>query len=282
MTENHPPALSLLACQLHIPAITSVEERALHLQQTATKIRTQLSRVPAQLVVLPELSSIDYTRKTFDKLAQLSEAHDGASFQVFSPLAREFGITIVYGYPGRSGDKFTICQAAVGSDGQLIGMYEKLHLAQYGASMEKDYFERGRELLVFNLEGVRIAPIICYDIRFPGLCQTLATDHEVDLILHCGAYYRDESFASWPHFVITRAMENQCYVLSLNRAGENYGASMLCPPWMDENHPCEKLDSNAEEFRYFSIKTRNLARARRYPFKKDRLSNYTAIPLRKY
>jgi len=47
--------------------------------------------------------------------------------------------------------------------------------------------------------------------------------HDVDLILHVGAYARDESFYSWHAFAVTRAVENQFFVLSLNRAGTHFG-----------------------------------------------------------
>ncbi|MCP4008417.1 MAG: carbon-nitrogen hydrolase family protein [Proteobacteria bacterium] len=278
MINNTTNILRLLACQLKIPVVTTVDERDLHLQKTAEKIRAHLSEKPADLVILPELSSVDYARDTFDQLNGLAETDFGASFQVFSKIAKEYGVTVVYGYPGRQNKQYTICQAAVGPDGQLLGVYEKLHIAHYGASMEKDYFRRGQNVLVFEHRGIRIAPIICYDIRFSGLCQTLATKHETEIILHCGAYFRDESFTSWHPFAITRAMENQVYLLSLNRAGEDYGQSILCPPWMDEEHPCEAFEKNSEDFRYLNLDMNEITRAREFPFLKDRLDDYEGLP----
>ena len=272
MTKNTANTLRLLACQLTIPKITNVKERDLHLQKTASKIRAYLTQKPADLVILPELSSIDYARETFDQLKGLAETNYGASFQVFSKIAKEFDVTVVYGYPGHRNKQYAIRQAAVGPDGQLHGVYEKLHIAHYGASMEKDYFRRGQNVLVFEHHGIRIAPIICYDIRFSGLCQTLAAKHEAQLILHCGAYFRDESFASWHPFVITRAMENQVYLLSLNRAGKDYGQSILCPPWMDEEHPCEAFEKNDEDFRYLNLDMNEIV-----PFLKDRLDDYEGL-----
>lgn len=271
--------LRLLACQLKIPALTTKVERNQHLQETAAKIRTRLSQQPVDLVILPELSSIDYARDTFDQLQVLAETDFGASFQIYSEIAKEFEVVIVYGYPGARGKTHTICQAAVGTDGKLLGVYEKLHIAHYGASMEKDYFVRGQKLMVFEHAGIRISPVICYDIRFPSLCQSLATKHRVQLILHCGAYFRDESFASWHPFAITRAMENQVYLLSLNRAGKNYGQSTFCPPWMDEQHPCAIFSETDEDFKYLTLDTREITRARAVPFLKDRLYDYDGLPI---
>lgn len=271
--------LRLLACQLKIPKMTTAAERDSHLLDTATKIHACLSQQAADIVILPELSSVDYARNTFEQLHELAETDLGASFQLYREIAKEFGVSLVYGYPGHRGKYFTICQAAIGPDGQLHGVYEKLHIAHYGASMEKDYFTRGQKLMVFEHAGIRIAPIICYDIRFSGLCQSLATKHNVQLILHCGAYFRDESFASWHPFVITRAMENQVYMLSLNRAGKDYGQSMFCPPWMDENHPCEVFSEEEEEFKYLTFDTQEINRAREFPFLEDRLDDYIGLPI---
>jgi nitrilase len=279
MTENTATSLRLLACQLNIPNITTVAERDQHLQETAAKIRKQLSQRPADLVVLPELSSIDYARYTFDQLHELAESDYGTSFEVFSELAKEFGVTVVYGFPGRRNQQYTICQAAVSAGGRLLGVYDKLHIAHYGASMEKDYFVRGTHLLVFEHLGIRIAPIICYDIRFPELCQTLATKHKVQLILHCGAYFRDASFPSWHHFAVTRAMENQVYLLSLNRAGKDYGDSLFCPPWMDTKNPLVTFDKEKEDFKYLTFDAQAINRAKHYPFKEDRLDDYHGLSL---
>jgi len=277
MSRQTTSRLKLLACQLRIPKIVTPAERDLHLQNTAARIRRQLSKSAVDLVVLPELSSIDYAHRTFEQLHQLAEDEDGASFQVYSNIAKEFGVVIVYGYPGLSNGQYTICQAVVGADGQLIAVYEKLHLAHYGASKETDYFVRGNHLSVFELHGIRIAPIICYDIRFPELCRRLAVEHKVQLILHCGAYYRDESFSSWHPFAITRAVENQVYLLSLNRAGKHYGESLFCPPWMDENHPCITFAPQNEEFKFLVFDLQAIQEARKYPLLKDRLDDYSTL-----
>ncbi len=271
--------LNILACQIDIPAIINREQRDNHLHQTADKIRNRLAKTSADLVVLPELSSIEYSRETFDCLDQLAETEKGASYEAYREIARAFDATIVYGFPRIEQDKFYISQAAINPQGELIGLYDKLHIAHYGASMEKDYFHQGRNLLVFEHNGIRIAPIICYDIRFSELCRTLTVDHGVQLILHCGAYYRDESFASWHAFTTTRAMENQVYLLSLNRAGQSYGDSVFCPPWIDENNPVTNFSESQEQFQHLNLDTSVIQKVRDlYPFLKDRKPDYPSIP----
>ncbi|SLN45226.1 (R)-stereoselective amidase [Roseovarius albus] len=256
--------------------MTTAAERDAHLLTSAAKVRQAIAEQgDVDLVVLPELSSIDYSRETFSRLDEIGEELDGPSFQAWSALARELAITVVYGFP-RSGEGcHHIAMGVVGPDGTLIGHYDKLHLAQYGASMEKEYYTRGDHLCVFKVNGFKVAPIICYDIRIPELSRTLVLNHDVDLILHCGAYYRDDSFATWHHFAMARAIENQVFFSSLNRAGVNYGNSLFCYPWMDGNIKPETFPDRDEVFKRFTLDRATLLKARRdYTFLKDRLPDY--------
>ncbi|MGI9404759.1 MAG: carbon-nitrogen hydrolase family protein, partial [Hyphomicrobiaceae bacterium] len=160
-----------------------------------------------------------------------------------------------------------------------VGHFDKLHRAQFGFSEEKEFFSPGEHIFTFECLGVRVAPIICYDIRFPELLRTLVLDHGVELILHCGAYGRDESFDSWHAFVTTRAMENQVYVLSLNRAGAQFGDSVFCGPWVDADHPPVRFPATDEAFVRLTVSLDHLADIRaRYTFLKDRISAYDALP----
>lgn len=273
--------LTLLACQITIPAMTAPADRDAHLFRTAQKVKAQLAAAPhpVDLVVLPELSSIDYDRATFERLDDLAEAPDGPSFQAWRSVATEYGVAVCYSFPRKSADGFLICCAVIGPDGELLGSYDKLHLAQYGASMEKDYFRRGDHLFVFGLNGFRLAPIICYDIRIPELSRTLTLEQGADVILHCGAYFRDESFSTWHPFAITRALENQIFLLSLNRAGRNYGKSLFCEPWHDESNPPLCFAETKEDFRCITLYRRTLESAREnYSFLKDRHGCYN-LPL---
>lgn len=151
-------------------------------------------------------------------------------------------------------------------------------MCQYGASMEKEYFDRGDHVFTFKVKGFTLAPIICYDIRIPELCRTLTLQHNVDVILHCGAYYRDESFATWHAFTTTRALENQVFFLSLNRAGDTWGNSTFCWPWMDESIAPVNFADTAEDFRFITLTRDRMDQVREdYTFLKDRLENYEAL-----
>ena len=273
--------LRILACQIAVPTIRDSAARDRHLERVSERLRAEIDAQSADVVVLPELSSIEYSREAFECLGSLAETFDGPSFRVFSPLAQETRTPIVYGIPRADGDRVLISQVVVGAGGDYLGHYDKLHMAHYGASFEKDYFCPGNQLLVLELVGMRIAPMICYDIRFPELARTLVVRHGAELLLHCSAYYADESYYSWHPFVVTRALENQVPILSLNRAGESFGSSIYCPPWVDDTQP-EIVFPKEESYRIIEINP-DLSRAarERYTFLEDRIgeaSEYDALP----
>jgi len=231
-------------------------------------------------VVLPELSSIEYSRATFECLDVLAEPLDGPSFQCWQQIAMEYGCHVSYSFARKESSQFYITVAVVNPDGNLVGHYDKIHLAQFGVSMEKEYFTRGQGVFVFDVKGFRIAPIICYDIRIPELSRTLTVDHQADLILHCGAYFRDESFETWHAFVVTRAIENQIFYLSLNRAGADYGKSVLCWPWIDDDSRPVLFSEHCEEFKKITLDKGLLANVRKhYSFLSDRLPTYSDEPV---
>ncbi len=268
--------LNILACQINIPPTDTVAARNLHLRTTADSVRKRLNAAPADIVLLPELSTLDYSNATFANLAEVAESDAGESFSTWSDVARTHNCWVLYGYARRCKKGYSIATGVVDPAGELKGIYDKLHLAQFGASEEKNYFNNaGSQLVVFECNGFRLSPITCYDIRFAELARTLVLQHKVDCILHTGAYARDPSFDSWHAFVKTRAMENQIYVLSLNRAGENFGNSVFMPPWVDESNHSVEFAAHDEQFKHVQLSKAAIEQAREeFHFLDDRLPSY--------
>jgi len=199
----------------------------------------------------------------------------GPSFVHWAQIAKRYSTHVVFGFARRADDGFRICMAVIDNEGSLVGYYDKLQLAQFGASMEKEYFCAGDGLWYFKKAGFRIAPIICADIRTPELIRTLVVNQGVDFILHCGAYFRDDSFYSWHSFVMTRAIENQIFFLSLNRAGLDYGNSVMCYPWNDSSRQPVYFDEKSEDFKWITLELDEIQRVReQYPFLADLRNQY--------
>ncbi len=260
--------------------MTTAAERDAHVATMVERIRAELAEAPVDLVVLPELSSIDYSRAAFERLDVLAEPMDGPTVTAISGLAAEHGTTIVVGIARRDGDRNRITQVVVGPDGEPVVHFDKLHRADFGFSEESEFFTAGSHLATFDVGGLRFAPIVCYDVRFPELVRTLVVDHGTDVVLHCGAYGRDESFPSWHAFVTTRAMENQVPMLSLSRAGAAFGGSVFCGPWVDDDHPPVRFPEHDEAFVRLVVDPAEIRRVRdRYRFLHDRFGSYADLPV---
>ena len=272
-----PDPLRLLACQVAIPDVVRAGDRNRHVVSVCERISNSLAESgPVDLIVLPELCTMTYSREAFEMLDDLAEPLDGPSVTRFAELARAESAMLVFGMARRTDTGFRISQVILTETGKVVTCYDKMHLCQYGASCEKEFFERGEKLAVVGLKGWKVAPLICYVIRIPEMTRALVLEHHADLLLHCGAYFRDESFATWHSFVTTRAMENQTYLLSLNRAGSDYGDSLFCSPWMDENHPAVAFAEHTEQFRIFELDPDLPAETRSmYTFLKDRHPKYS-------
>ena len=276
MAGNRKP-LRVLGCQTLVPDFSSLTQRDRHVSELCDRISKYLSeRTPVDLVVLPELVTIPYSRETFESLPLFAETLSGASTEAFIELSQKINSSILFGMPYESDSRFFISQILVDPREGVVEIYSKMHLCHYGASYEKDFFEQGNKLITFDLCGWKVAPLICYDIRFPEMARSLVLEHGVDFLIHAAAYYRDESFATWPHFAVTRAMENQIFLLSLNRAGPDYGGSIFCPPWIDDDHPVVCFDQLSEEFQVLELNSDAITQAReRYTFLVDRHLKYS-------
>jgi len=209
-----------------------IGEPALNISRAAEIIRKTLN--PVDLFVLPELYTTGYSPKIFAQLDKFAEVKRGPSFEILSEVAKEKDCFISYGFPEISKEKYYISQVIINNQGKLEGIYRKINLAQFGNAVEKNYFTEGDWGFNFKIKETKIALATCYDFRFPEFIKAITSN--ADLLLHPSTFQKDNTFSSWHPFVITRAMENQVYVLSLNRAGPDFGSSIFCPPWVDDNN----------------------------------------------
>lgn len=112
-------------------------------------------------------------------------------------------------------------------DDEIIAQYDKRHLFRMGN--EHMHFSVGCNKSIFNLEGWRINPLICYDLRFPVWSRN---QNNYDLLIYI-ANWPSSRQKVWDILLKARAIENQSYVIGVNRIGTdgmnlNYiGNSML-------------------------------------------------------
>ncbi len=97
--------------------------------------------------------------------------------------------------------------------GRIVAQYDKRHLFAY--AKEDQHYQAGNQVISLEFKGWRIAPFVCYDLRFPAWIRQTAG---VDLMLFVANWPSKRQWA-WNSLLTARAIENQCYVLASNRVG---------------------------------------------------------------
>ena len=193
----------------------------------------------ATLVALPERFDLRGTPEEYERYAD----HDRISSWA-SGLASELDIDLIAGSTSerREGhDKLSNTSLHFGPDGQLKGLYRKIHLfdVTVGATeyRESDSDEPGDEVVVSETgDGTKIGLSICYDVRFPELYRILALGGALILTVPAN-FTRTTGDAHWELLLRARAVENQAFVIAPAQAGEYppgqpaYGNSMIVDPW---------------------------------------------------
>jgi len=184
----------------------------------------------AELFVFPELWTTGYKLKEIDSL---SETLAGKTIEMLCRIARENNVAIVAGsLPELADGKIYNTACAIGSDGRIVGRYRKIHLI---GLMEEDlYLAPGDERCVFPLASATAGLIICYDLRFPELSRALALQGA--RILFVCAEWPSVRGNHWRILNIARAIENQFFVIAVNRVGRDpdnvfFGHSLAVDPW---------------------------------------------------
>jgi omega-amidase len=198
----------------------------LHVKQ---KINEALQDKP-DVIVLPELWTTGYDLTRLDEIAD-QEGKQTITF--LSQLAKEKNVNIVGGSVAKSTDEGVFnTMYTVNNEGEVTGEYSKLHL--FKLMDEHHYLEPGRKEGMFQLGEVKCAGLICYDIRFPEWIRKHTTNGAE--ILFVVAEWPLPRLAHWRSLLISRAIENQCYVVACNRSGQDpnnvfAGHSMIIDPW---------------------------------------------------
>jgi predicted amidohydrolase len=101
-----------------------------------------------------------------------------------------------------------------------VHRYRKIHPFTYGG--EDTHFRAGEQLITIEIEGLRVSPLVCYDLRFADEFWQLGRATDVFLV---PANWPESRRVHWQALLQARAIENQTYVVGCNRVGEGGGLS---------------------------------------------------------
>jgi predicted amidohydrolase len=166
------------------------------------------------VIVLPELFTTGFTMNA----APLAEPPDHTTTRWMRQQAARTGAVVTGSFIVRDGGNFYNRLLWMQPDGRYH-IYDKRHCFRMGG--EHEVYTPGTRRLVVEWKGWRICPLICYDLRFPVWSRN--TPQQYDLLLYVANWPAVRSLA-WNTLLAARAIENVCYVVGLNRVGEDgYG-----------------------------------------------------------
>ena len=199
--------------------------------QRAHEVIAGAARLHARLVVLPEMCTTGFTMEGTRWAEPLST--DRGAPGALAAAAREFHVWVLAGLAIREESPARLANAAVLFDplGSVAAIYRKQRLFAY--SGEHEVYAAGDGPVVVTIEGARLGLFICYDLRFPELFRGVATEIDAALLI---ANWPERRRAHWDVLTRARAIENQCYVIAVNRTGtgdgvEYDGGSVAYDPW---------------------------------------------------
>ena len=225
-------------------------------------LRLSAIREKTDLIILPEMFNSGFTMNT--KL--LSENMQGKTMQWMHEQAQRFDCVITGSLIIKEGGKYYNRLIWMPADGNFQ-KYDKRHLFSLG--LEDQYYTAGISRLIVNLKGWKICPVLCYDLRFPAW---LRNNHEAyDLLLVIANWPERRSF-HWRTLIPARAIENQAYVIGVNRYGHDgneiyHSGDSMC---IDPNGNTIYYKPDDEDLYTFSVYKNEVEKARTtFPFLKD-------------
>ena len=164
------------------------------------------------IIVLPEMFTTGFTMNP--KL--FAEEHGGMGLQWMTKKAIEKNCVIVGSISVKENSKFYNRLYWVKPDGSYE-FYDKRHLFKMGN--EHQHYTSGNKKLIIEYKGWKICPLICYDLRFPVWSRN-RKDNTYDVLIYVANWPEVRAYP-WKHLLIARAIENQSYVVGINRIGED-------------------------------------------------------------
>jgi omega-amidase len=218
------------------------EDKKANLQMFEEKIFSISQKT--EIVVLPEMFSTGFSMQP----KRLAETMEGETLKWMKQVAAKkkiilTGSLIIKDSPlrverGSGGEVYYNRLVWVLPNGQ-VGWYDKRHLFAYGD--EDQHYTRGKKRLISSVNGWKINLLVCYDLRFPVWSRQSSPAGEAgggleyDVLIYV-ANWPERRIDAWTTLLRARAIENQCYVIGVNRTGEDgnkihyTGSSMAIDP----------------------------------------------------
>lgn len=225
-------------------------------------LRLSALKEKTDLIILPEMFNSGFTMN----VEKCAERMDGLTMQWMYNTSKNFDCvvagTLIIEEEGKYYNRFVW----MSPDGSFVH-YDKRHL--FGLAKEDQVFTPGNSRVILKLKGWKICPMVCYDLRFPVWSRNQVDGY--DLLVYT-ASWPDKRSAHWRALIPARAIENQSFVIGVNRVGHDgnevyySGGSMCISPLGDVVY----YKPEDEDLYTFTLNPKDLERAKEHlPFLKD-------------
>lgn len=185
-----------------------------HIDKNLAHLNSQLQLIqePTDIIVLPEMFTTGFTMKP----ELLAEEHGGLGLQWMQQTAKQKQCVVVGSIAVKEDDRFYNRLYWVKPEG-TYEFYNKRHLFRMGN--EQEHYTAGNKKIIMEYKGWKICPLVCYDLRFPVWSRN-TKENQFDMLLYVANWPEVRSYP-WKQLLIARAIENQCYVVGVNRVGRD-------------------------------------------------------------
>jgi N-carbamoylputrescine amidase len=199
----------------------------------------------AQMICFPELFSLPWIPDGLDgDAAQLAETVEGPTVSTVREEAKNHGVVVIAPFYEASGGQNYSSAAVIGPDGEILGVYRKVHLPQLEHWRERGHFSPGDTgfpvfATPFGIIGIQLG----WDNFFPEGSRILALSGASVIFAPTAAAYG--YFTKWDRVLSANAIVNTAYVFRVNRVGHQrgldfYGRTFCVNPHGDAiHHPAE-------------------------------------------
>lgn len=192
------------------------EDKNANLQMLEEQINELYQKT--EIVVLPEMFSTGFSMKT----KELAEPMNGPTVEWMKRISAQNRIILTGSLIIEENEHYYNRLIWMMPNGEF-GYYDKRHLFAFGD--EDKHYAQGNKRLITSVKGWKLNMQVCYDLRFPVWARQSPlkdgnSTYEYDVLIYVANWPERRSHA-WKTLLCARAIENQCYVIGVNRVGKD-------------------------------------------------------------
>lgn len=198
-----------------------------HAKSLCEEMMQKAAKEQVDFLVFPEMTLTGFTMKT----KELGESFkDSETIGFFRENALKNQLSLCFGLSIIDAQKAENHCVIVSETGEPLLDYAKIHPFSFGT--EAQFYTGGESLASCTIKNVVTSPFVCYDLRFPEIFQVASKN---SILLVVIANWPRQRREHWMTLLKARAIENQAFVVGVNRAGhggglEYSGDSMVVSP----------------------------------------------------